>query len=85
MIFGAVVARDLDRWSERLGVTITESDVEPSNWFLAQIGRATSASNLIAAIETIQRWSRDAPAVVGGRLRRVGHPDTADAAATPRC
>jgi amidase len=60
MIFGAVVARDLDRWGERLGVTITEADVERSNWFLAQIGRAMSATTLLAAIETIQRWSRDA-------------------------
>jgi amidase len=60
MIFGAVVARDLDRWGERFGVTITESDVEPSNWFLAQIGRGMSASTLLAATETIQRWSRDA-------------------------
>lgn len=60
MIFGAVVARDLDRWGERFGVTITESDVEPSNWFLAQIGRGMSASTLLAVTETIQRWSRDA-------------------------
>ena len=60
MIFGAVVARDLDRWGERFGVTITEDDVEPSNWFLAQIGRSMTAATLLAAVEHIQRWSRDA-------------------------
>ena len=61
-IFGTVVARDLDRWGERLGVTIGERDVEPTTWFLAEIGRSLGSPSFIALVELAQRWTRDAAA-----------------------
>jgi hypothetical protein len=59
-IFGTVVARDLDRWGERFGVTITEADVEPTTWFLATIGRSLGSPDFISLVELAQRWSRSA-------------------------
>jgi amidase len=59
-IFGTVVARDLDRWGERLGVTIGENDVEPTTWFLAQIGKSLGSPDFIALVELAQRWTREA-------------------------
>ena len=61
-IFGTVVARDLDRWGERFGVTITQDDVEPTTWFLAEIGRSLTSPQFIAVVELAQRWARDAAA-----------------------
>jgi amidase len=61
-IFGTVVARDLDRWGERLGITIGENDVEPTTWFLAQIGKSLGSPDFIALVELAQRWTRDAAA-----------------------
>ena len=59
-IFGTVVARDLDRWGERYGVTLTEADVEPTTWFLATIGRSLASPDFIALVELAQRWTRSA-------------------------
>ena len=36
------VARDLERWSARTGVEITDDDVEPANRFLAAAGATVS-------------------------------------------
>ena len=54
------MARDLDRWGERYGVTITEADVEPTTWFLATIGRSLGSPEFISLVELAQRWSRQA-------------------------
>ncbi|MCU1426140.1 MAG: Amidase [Actinomycetia bacterium] len=60
--FGAVlcvaIARDLDRWSARTGHPITDDDVEPSNAILAQVGRAITGPQYLAALEEMHRWSR---------------------------
>jgi amidase len=56
--FGVAVARDLDRWGERLGITIREGDVEPRNWFLATLGRTVSSTRFLAINEAIHAWSR---------------------------
>ena len=61
-IFGTIVARDLDRWGEHYGVTIGESDVEPTTWFLATVGRSVTSPQFIELVELAQRWTRDAAA-----------------------
>jgi len=54
----AGVARDLDRWSEHYGEPITEDDVEPLNWALAEAGRALSGPAYVAAAEEAFAWAR---------------------------
>jgi amidase len=52
------IARDLERWSERIGREITDDDVEPYTAFLASIGRASTGLQYAAAIERMQAWAR---------------------------
>lgn len=56
--FAVAVARDLDRWGQRLGVTITDADVEPRNWAFGQLGGAVSGPHHLADTERIQAWNR---------------------------
>ncbi len=56
--FGVVVSRDIDRWGQRLGITITEADVEPRNWAFHQLGRTVSGPQFVADTERIQAWNR---------------------------
>ena len=62
MHFGAVVtswtAYDLDFWSARTGHTIGPDDVEPHTWALAEMGRAVSAKDYIAATVWLQAYTR---------------------------
>jgi amidase len=58
-VFGAGIARDIDRWSQRLGSTINQEDVEPITWMLAETGRAQSVVQYLAAIEHYQRHARN--------------------------
>ncbi len=51
-------ARALDGWSEKLGETITETDVEPMTWRLAEIARGMSAPDYLRAIENVHRLGR---------------------------
>jgi amidase len=52
------VARALDAWGEKLGLTIGPDDVEPLTWELASRGREQSAPQLLAAIENVHRLGR---------------------------
>ncbi len=60
--FVAVVAvstaRALEAWSERIRTPITQADVEPLTWALAEIGRATSGPKYLAAIEANHAHAR---------------------------
>jgi amidase len=56
-VLSSAVARDVARWSERLGRDITD-ELEPPNMFFAQMGRETSGTDYIAALELMQGWSR---------------------------
>ena len=58
MLFPTFIARELDRWSHRLGRTVEPSELEPWNAMLAEAGRATPATAYIAAIEHLHRWAR---------------------------
>ena len=58
LVFAVSVARDLDRWSARLGQPIGPDDVEPRNWMLAELGRPVSAPAYVEAVERLQGWAR---------------------------
>lgn len=48
----------LDGWEAILGEKITENDVEPLTWTMAQMGRATSAPDYITAIAVLTAKTR---------------------------
>lgn len=52
------VARELDRWSERLGRPIACGELEPMNAMLAEIGRTVAGAQYLAQIETLHHWAR---------------------------
>ena len=52
------VARALDAWGAKLGKPIGADDVEPLTWMLAERGRATGASDLLATIEYVHAFGR---------------------------
>jgi len=56
-VLGSAVARDVARWSERLGHDITD-ELEPSNAFFAAMGNAYTSVDYIGGIEVMQAWSR---------------------------
>jgi amidase len=58
VIAGAGLARDLDRWGERLGRPIVEADIEPLNWSMAQQARTMTAVAYVAAVELLQAYAR---------------------------
>jgi len=51
-------ARDVERWSDRIGRELTEADLEPMNWLLAERGRGLSAAQYVAALEDLQAYCR---------------------------
>ncbi|HEY7136929.1 MAG TPA: amidase [Acidimicrobiia bacterium] len=57
-IMGAAIARDLDRWGERTGHAIGPDDVEPGNWMMAEVGRAITGAQYLAAVEALQAYTR---------------------------
>lgn len=57
-LFTAAVARDLQRWEQRLGTVIGPGDVEPRNWMLAELGRQVSASAYLEAVEYLHAYAR---------------------------
>jgi len=56
-VLATSVARDIERWSSRLGRDIT-NELEPINTFFAQMGAQISAVEYVAAIELMQAWTR---------------------------
>jgi len=57
-VFAACMARELDRWSERIGRTIALDEVEPTTAVAAEMGRALSATRYVEASENLHRYSR---------------------------
>src|SRR5262245_1383974 len=57
-IVSANVARALEAWGERVGRPAGERDVEPLTWVLAERGRAASATELLATIESVHAFGR---------------------------
>ena len=57
-IVAANTARALLHWSQALGKDLTEDDVEPVTWFMAERGRAMSATDLLQRLEYVHRLGR---------------------------
>jgi amidase len=57
-LFSAAVAREVDRWGERLGRAIALDELEPLNAFLTEMGRGVTGPQWLAALEGAQRWAR---------------------------
>jgi amidase len=57
-VFPVFVARELDRWSEKLGREIATSELEPWNQMQAEIGRTVTGSAYVQAIELAQSYAR---------------------------
>jgi len=53
------VARDVDELAERSHRPVGQDDVEPVTWAIAEMGRAITASQYIAAVQGIHRVTRD--------------------------
>ncbi|HEY2774599.1 MAG TPA: amidase [Candidatus Binatia bacterium] len=57
-MFTTSIARDIDRWSSRIGRTISLEEIEPTNALAVEIGRSTSATQYVEATENLQRDAR---------------------------
>lgn len=57
--YGVWTAAELDQVSEMIGRPVTEADVEPGTWLIAEPGRSAKAMDYFAAIEFFQRGSRE--------------------------
>ncbi len=52
------MATELAGWAERLGRPMTAADIEPANWWSAELGRSLPASAYVGALEELARWRR---------------------------
>ena len=57
-IYASAIARDLDRWGERIGRTLTPSDLDPMNAVTAELGLAVTGPQYLAATEAANDFSR---------------------------
>ena len=57
-VITSATAYALDSWSEKIGRTIGEADVEPLTWAAAELGRAVSAKEYVAAVSLNHAQSR---------------------------
>jgi len=57
--WAAGAAWNLDYWTRRTGTEVTEADVEPLTWALAELGRASTAPQWLWAREWLQVNSRE--------------------------
>ncbi|MFN2376463.1 MAG: amidase [Candidatus Binatia bacterium] len=58
-IFAVSIARDLDRWSARIGRTIALDEVEATTAMAAELGRGIGAARYVEAVENLQRYARE--------------------------
>ena len=52
------MATELAGWAERLGRPMTSDDIEPANWWSAELGASLPASAYVQALEELARWRR---------------------------
>jgi amidase len=57
-IVAAGIGRALDVWGEKLGRALTEDDVEPLTWALAESARKRTATDYLAALDQMNRFVR---------------------------
>ena len=58
-IVGAWVASSLNEWGTEVGREITEADVEPGTWILAQAGLAQTSAMLVDQLKWLGRFTHD--------------------------
>ncbi len=56
--FGAWTARELDRMGDLLGTPVTADGVEAGTWATAELGRAVTGAQYLAAVEGLHRHTR---------------------------
>jgi amidase len=56
-VMGAAIARDVARWSERLGLDVTD-ELEPANALFANLGRQLTGVDYVSSLEEMQSWAR---------------------------
>jgi amidase len=56
--FPVFIARELERWSRRLGRPIAATELEPWNQMMAEVGGAISAAAYVEALEQLQGYAR---------------------------
>ena len=59
VLFPAFIARDVERWSARIGRDIALDELEPNNAEMTELGRTATATQWQAGLEGVQAWSRD--------------------------
>ncbi len=52
------MAAELAGWTERLGRPMTADDIEPANWWSAELGSSLPASAFVQSLEELARWRR---------------------------
>jgi amidase len=57
-IYASAIARDLERWSARIGRRLEPADLDPMNAVMAEMGRTITGPQYLAATEIGQAWSR---------------------------
>jgi len=58
LLFTTITAREVERWSERIGRTIGPDELEPLTAVSLEVGRATTAPQYLGALEGLQRYAR---------------------------
>ena len=58
VLFPVFAARDVARWSARLGRSIELHELEAPNAMLCEFGRSITAEPFVEGVETVQAWSR---------------------------
>jgi amidase len=57
-LWAGVIAREVDRWSERIGRPIAIEELEPQNQALVGMAQGVTASAYVGAVEALQHWAR---------------------------
>jgi len=71
-------ARTLDAMSEKVGRPVTESDVEPLTWALAETARSRSVGEYLASVETAHAFGRQLAAWWEGGFDLLVTPTTGE-------
>ncbi len=72
-VWAADCAASVDAWTAKLGRPLTEDDIEPLTWKLAEIGRGVSGPQFIATVSEAMSLARDA-----GQLWRLDPSEPGD-------
>jgi amidase len=57
-VIGASQALAIEQFEAAIGRKIGPEDVDPDNWMLIEMGRGVTATQYVAAVEAMQRYSR---------------------------